>query len=77
MCLIGKKGRNFIPKRGRIYKHRNGGTYLCRWSTPFMDSNQAILQDTESKWLFVAHKCRIYRDGKIDWAYSTNGRFVK
>lgn len=30
-----------------------------------------------SGWSFLAHGVGIYPDGRIDWDYSTDGRFTK
>ena len=33
--------------------------------------------NVRSGWSFLAHGVGIYPDGRIDWDYSTDGRFTK
>jgi len=65
----------FNPKRRVLYTHRNPavGKFWC--ITASRTAGRAVLQNAESGWTFVAHNCRQYADGKIDWDYSTGGEF--
>lgn len=61
----------FAPTPGEIYENRGGGKYLCQ----FFYKDTAGMINVNSGWDFEAHGCGIYPDGKIDWDYSTKGRF--
>ena len=65
------KSTPFYPAAGRTYRNAGGGTYLCKSA----DGTEAIMVNIKSKWSLVAHGCRIYFDGSIEWDYSTNGCF--
>lgn len=56
-----------------VYENEGGGFYRCLSSDPTVDI--AIMQNIKSGWMFVAHGIGIYIDGRIDWDYSTGGRF--
>ncbi len=65
----------FTPLPGRIYRNRGGGEFRCLrcLSEPY----HAVMQNTSSGWILVAHGCGIYPDGTMDWDYSTGGYFPK
>lgn len=67
--------KKFNPEKGVLYTHQNPavGKFWCVESSE--DPFKATMQSAESGWTFVAHDCRIYVDGTIDWSYSTGGRF--
>ena len=67
------KRERFTPKKGQMYKNEGGGTYFCMDSDP---NGTATMQNVLSGWTLTAHGCNIYENGKIDWDYSTNGRFA-
>ena len=62
----------FCPEEGMIYRNAGGGTYRCERSY----GTKARMVNTKSGWDFIAHGCRIYFDGSIEWDYSTDGRFT-
>lgn len=65
----------FNPKRRTLYTHRNPavGKFWCVRAS--RTAGRATLQSAESGWTFVAHSCRQYADGTIDWEFSTGGEF--
>ena len=68
--------KKFNPQAGQTYQNINGITYLCLdegYGTPY----RATMQNPRSLWTFTAVDCRLYEDGRIDWAYSANGFFAK
>ena len=60
-------------KPGQIYENEGGGTFRCLKEDYLSDV--AIMQNIKSGWTFMAHGVGIYIDGRIDWDYSTGGRF--
>lgn len=63
----------FTPARGTEYVNEGGGTYRCVGSG---SSRASTMMNVKSGWMFTAHGIGIYEDGKIDWDYSTGGRFT-
>lgn len=61
----------FKPEIGVTYKNHGGGEYRCLWSK----NSEAGFINTRSRWRFTAHGCRMYKDGTIEWDYSTGGFF--
>ena len=55
---------------GQIYKNRGGGSFRCLSVT---GTHDPILTNVESGWTFTAHTITMYRDGTIEWDYSTGG----
>ena len=62
----------FCPEEGMIYRNAGGGTYRCEKS----NGTDAWMVNTKSGWFFIAHGCRRYFDGSIEWDYSTDGTFT-
>ena len=46
--------------------------YLCLESY----ADEAVFVNTVSRWEFSAHNIRRDEDGRIEWDYSTGGRFL-
>lgn len=67
--------KKFNPEAGMLYTYNNPtvGKFWCISSCQVV--GQATLQNAESGWTFVAHGCRQYKDGTIDWAYSSGRHF--
>ncbi len=70
------------PEVGKIYEHNSGGTYIClsleneiSVTTSGNTGKSAVLQNTETGWTLLAHGVNKYDNGKIDWDFSTQGRF--
>ncbi len=68
--------QKFTPQAGQIYQNINGNFYLCLDAGNY-SPHRALMQSPGSLWTFTAVDCRLYEDGKIDWAYSTGGFFAK
>lgn len=62
----------FQPEEGVTYKNAGGGTYLCERA----NGANARMVNTKSGWSLMAHGCRSYFDGSIEWDYSTDGYFA-
>lgn len=62
----------FFPERGVTYRNAGGGLFRC--ISTYGTSGR--FNNTTSGWSFVAHGCRQYSDGSIEWDYSTDGHFV-
>lgn len=63
----------FNPEVGETYKNHGGSEYRCISSD---GEHNAIMQNTSSRWTFIAKGCGIYEDGTIDWDHSTGGYFA-
>lgn len=63
----------FFPEKGVTYRNAGGGTFRC--ISTYGTSGRFI--NTASGWSFMAHGCRQYFDGSIEWDYSTDGHFTK
>lgn len=48
--------------------------YICTWVDP--DKDQALMMNLSSKWTMYCHGLGMYVDKRIDWDYSTGGRFA-
>lgn len=68
--------KGFTPRSGEIYENEGGGQYLCVSGRMGVGPEIATMRNTKSGWQFIAHGIGIYEDGRIDWDYSTGGRFV-
>ena len=69
------KGRApFSPEPGKIYENEGGGRFLCQ-KLQYGSLFNAWMVNVLSGWSFFAHGVGIYPDGRIDWDYSTDGRF--
>lgn len=66
--------RPFVPKVGKVYENEGGGSYKCLSVDRYTKS--AWMSNVATGWSFGAYHIGIYSDGKIDWQYSTNGRFL-
>ena len=67
-----KERWKFVPEVGTIYENHGGGTFKCLSVSGY----NATFKNTKSGWTFFAHVCHKYADGRIDWDYSTGGRFI-
>ena len=65
--------RKFVPKAGTTYRNRGGGIFRCISS----GEHEAIMQNISSLWTLTAHGCGLYKDGTMDWDYSTGGCFAE
>lgn len=66
----------FEPEAGGAYENEGGGTFRCLKSYRWLyDRSTAVMQNVKSGWTFTAHGIGIYKDGRIDWDYSTDGHF--
>lgn len=61
-----------IPREGVTYRNRGGGTYRC---VRRVDDGTAAMVREPDGWTFDAHGVRQYRDGTIEWDYSTGGHW--
>ena len=68
----------FSPEVGQIYSlaSESGGEFYCE-RLQHGSAFNAWLVNVRSGWRFLAHGVGIYPDGRIDWDYSTDGRFTK
>lgn len=73
--VIKMKRTKFTPEIGTEYENISGGTYKCLSSGNGLPIGCATMQNTKSRWTFIAHGIGIYDDGTIDWDYSTSGCF--
>lgn len=71
-----KTRKSFTPRAGETYENEAGGTFLCVSGRMGVGPAIATMRNLKSGWQFIAHGVGIYEDGKIDWDYSTGGRFV-
>lgn len=66
-------GEYFQPTVGKIYHNRNGTDYMCL----SMESEEASAMFISSGgWKLLAHGCRQYKDGTIDWDRSEGHGFA-
>lgn len=68
--------QKFTPQAGQTYQNISGLSYLCLDAGDYLP-HKALMQSPKSPWTFTAADCRLYEDGRIDWAYSTGGFFAK
>ncbi len=68
----------FSPEVGQIYSlaSESGGEFYCE-RLQHGSAFTAWMVNVRSGWRFLAHGVGIYPDGRIDWDYSTDGRFTK
>lgn len=66
-----KKRWKYDPETGEKYQAHGGGEFVC------LDARgrNAIMQNLKSGWTFLAHQVHVYKDGSIDWNWSTGGTF--
>lgn len=65
-------GEYFQPTVGKIYLNRNGTSYMCL--SMEMEKASAIFISSGG-WKLLAHGCRQYKDGTIDWDRSEDKGF--
>lgn len=65
--------KRITPERGKVYKNKGGGKFLCIRG---FDGN-AIMQNIASGWTFKANGVIQYEDGAVEWDYSTGGHFER
>lgn len=66
-------GEYFQPTVGKIYLNRNGTDYMCL----SMEAEEASAMFISSGgWKLLAHGCRQYKDGTIDWDRSEGFGFA-
>lgn len=63
--------KKITPERGKIYKNKGGGEFLCIQG----DNGSAVMQNIVSGWTFKANNVVQYEDGSVEWDYSTGGHF--
>lgn len=66
-------GKRITPEQGKIYRNKGGGEFFCIRSR----DNNAVMQNTASGWIFKANGVIQYKDGSIEWDYSTGGHFER
>lgn len=62
----------FCPVEGIIYRNAGGGEFKCTHS----GVAGGWFVNIKSGWKCLAHGCRQYSDGSIEWDYSTDGHFT-
>ncbi|MBQ1576682.1 MAG: hypothetical protein IIZ83_06955 [Oscillospiraceae bacterium] len=70
-----KESTPFSPEPGKIYENEGGGVFRCE-SLSGGNMFDAWMVNVRSGWYFLARGVRLYPDGRIDWNYSTGGRFT-
>ena len=63
----------FTPETGGVYENESGGIFRCLRIDTYRQT--AVMRNERSGWTFKAHGVGIYKDGRIDWDYSTDGYF--
>ena len=69
--------RRFDPVKGEVYENEGGGIFRCLKAPRYANGHAATMQNIRSGWTFKAHNVGIYKDGRIDWDYSTDGYFAE
>lgn len=67
--------KTFQPEVGRLYENESGGIFRCLRIDAY--GQTATMRNERSGWTFEAHGIGIYKDGRIDWDYSTDGYFAE
>ena len=70
-----KTRKPFTPEIGGVYENEGGGVFRCLGAAHWI-YDAVIMQNIRSGWTFKAHGVGIYKDGRIDWNYSTDGYFA-
>ncbi len=65
----------FTPEVGGLYENEGGGIFRCLYVFEQLYKNAATMRNERSGWTFEAHGIGVYKDGRIDWDYSTGGQF--
>ena len=68
--------KSFTPEVGGVYENESGGIFRCLGAAHWIN-NAVVMQNVRSGWTFKAHGVGIYKDGRIDWDYSTDGYFAE
>ncbi len=70
------------PEVDKIYENKGGGTFKClsideemSLSSNGVSGKSAVMQNVTTGWTLLAHGVNLYENGKIDWEFSTQGRF--
>ena len=78
-----ERRRPFRPRIGEIYENHGGGVFRCEGKVrPYETAGKEIrswradFRNVASGWTFEGRGIHIYEDGRIDWDYSVQGRFV-
>ena len=67
----------FRPKPGKIYENHGGGIFRCEGKVRYGHIGwEANFRNVKSGWTFEARGVHVYEDGRIDWDYSVQGRFI-
>lgn len=75
-----------IPVVGQIYRNRNGGEYRCTDNAFYVNDAQerralalgehvAYMERVKDGWKLKVHGVIQYKDGTIEWNYSSGGHF--
>ncbi len=66
----------FVPTVNSVYRNRNGQEYRC---TSVVENGNAettaYFTRLSDGWSLTAHGPLIYKDGTIEWNYSTGGHW--
>lgn len=65
--------RHFLPKAGEVYQNRGGAKFRILSIT----EDGAVVLNELSGWMCTVHCITLYRNGSIEWDYSSGGRFLK
>lgn len=65
----------FRPEVGGLYENESGGIFRCLRIDAYRRT--ATMRNERSGWTFEAHGIGVYKDGRIDWDYSTDGYFAE
>lgn len=57
-------GKYFQPTVGKVYLNRNGTSYMC---LSMEDEEASAMFISSGGFKLLAHGCREYSDGRIDW----------
>ena len=68
--------KRFLPAEGGVYQLAADYSASLRCIRAYKKAARAILRNEASGWTVMAHGVGIYADGRIDWDYSTGGRFT-
>lgn len=65
-----------IPEPGKVYTLKsNNSIVTSMFRCLSSQTGTAVFQNLASGWTFTAHGVAQYNDEKIDWDFSTGGRF--
>ena len=69
------ESKRFTPQRGKEYTQLGGGVYRCLSSGWIHGTNNAVMQNVNDKWTFIALGCVIHQDGTVEWMRTFGGRY--